>query len=260
MSNKKKRKNKKLPHKALIYARYIIPIVLCFATMLVTLIPCLTYSIGEEVNAPISAKELFGNSWDQVRAYLFNTAEQDPAQHSFSGSMLIYLILFALLFTLGMLSTVIVAVCVFRYISRRDRSDKVWLWFITIVPNRIVVCILQGLTLPVLFLSRMIIPMYEKMNVSVTLTVNGLEPWVWGLIFFAVSVVFSVISAYYEKDSGADPFKKPEAPIVKVVARDDEEIEKERVERPLSQAEKRKKDEQAEIIRKLLNKDDEENT
>ena len=114
MSNTKRKHSD--GYKALVYIRYILPIILCLATVFITLAPCLVYTTGTNTpSEPISLRELFGNSWDNVRAYLFSGQEQSPALHGFSVKMLVILIAFFILFAIGFISTVAVAVCVFGF-------------------------------------------------------------------------------------------------------------------------------------------------
>ena len=112
-------------------------------------------------------------------------------------------------------------------------------------------------------LSRMIAPLYDViMNVDVLVDVNFPEPWVWGLILIAVSVVLSVVSAGIEKEAGVDVFKKRERTIVKTIEYESDDDEKPHYktdeERMYADMQRRSREEQAERIRKLLNKDADE--
>ena len=262
MSNKR-RKNSE-GYRALVYIRYILPIIFCIAIWCITFAPCLAYATGSNApNDPISLRELFGNSWDNVRGYLFGGGEQSPALHSFSVKMLVMLIAFFILFAIGFISTVFVAISVFSFLSKRDRRSKAWLVFITVVPNRTVACILQGLTLPLLLLPRLVVPMYRTMGEAVTLTTTGIEPLVWGLVFFVISVALSVISFFVEKDADLDAFNRPKEPIEEVESGEAEDYTPKFTRGKAyinDEAEQKNKSEQEELIRKLLGNDDKENT
>ncbi|MBQ8850037.1 MAG: hypothetical protein IJ011_06895 [Clostridia bacterium] len=264
MSNKK---NKSPAKTALIYIRYILPVALCIAIVCTMFIPCLQYSTTEGTQDEMSAAQLISNSWDQVREYLFGTSEKEITQEKFSWTVLILLPVLLLLFAVGFISSVVVAVGALRYINDRDfRKTDARIWFITLLPNRIVVCVLQALILPVLFYSRIIIPLYtEIMHVAVLLNTTFFEPWVWGLAAYAVIVALSIASAHFEKELDADPFKKVKPPVVRVIDREDEEESEEKesefkteAERRYYENQKRAREEQAELIKKLLNKNDEE--
>ena len=261
MSNKK-RKNSD-GYRALVYIRYILPIIFCIAIMCITLAPCLVYTIGTDApNEAVSLRELFGNSWENVRGYLFGGGEQTIAEHSFSVKLLVVLIVFFVLFAVGFISTVAVAISVLSFFSKRNRRSRAWLAFITVVPNRIVACILQGLTLPLLLLPRLLVPMYKTMGVAVTLTTTGIEPLIWGIVFFVISVALSIVSSFVEKETGLDAFDRP-----KELSDDAESVEAEDYTPKFSrgkayikdEAEQKTKSEQEELIRKLLGNDKEEN-
>ncbi len=202
MSTKKTKSNNS--KYTVIYLRYILPIIFSLASIGTMLITCLSYSKQEAV----SSLDLMQNIWEQVRYYLFSGAKVDPEQQRYAWIMLSWLILSLLLYVIGLAATVAIAAAVLRFIKSRDESDSVRLWLVTLVPNRIVVMVLQALTLPVLFLSRIVIPLYGMINVNVTLSTTFIEPWIFGLIFFAVTAVLSVISARFEKQLAADAFKK----------------------------------------------------
>lgn len=262
----KKKKNNNTAKMTLIYIRYLIPVALCLAVMGTLFIPCLQYSTVEGTQSKISAAELMENSWDQVRAYLFATSEREITQERFSWTVLILLPLLILLFCIGVISSVAVAIGALRYINDIGyRKTDARIWFITILPNRIVVCILQLFILPMLFYSRLMVPLYAKiLHMGILLNTSFPEPWVWGIIACAVIILLSIISARFEKELDADPFKKIAPPVIRVVDRDSEESEKkepvfkDEAERIYYENQKRARDEQAERIKKLLNKNDEE--
>lgn len=253
----------------LIVVRYALPILFCCAMIGVFFIPCAQFSTADGTNSPISGAELFDNSWYHVREYLFSGGATEASQERFCQIMLGLLIALAILFALGAASTVIVAFFAFRFMADPERglSDTARLWFVSVIPNRIVVCALQALTLPVLFLTRMMVPLYDKvMHTSVLLNVTSAEPWVYGLILFGVSVALSVVSAHFEKKLGLDVFKK--RVIVKTRAGegfgaedsdvDDNGADERRLtaeERRYMELQRKNKEEQEERIRKLLNKD-----
>lgn len=262
MSNKK-RKNSD-GYRALVYIRYILPIIFCIAIWCITFVPCLAYATGSSTpNDPVSLRELFGNSWDNVRVYLFGGGEQSPALHSFSVKMLVTLIVTFVLFAIGFISTVIVAFSVFSFFAKRNRRSRAWLTFITFVPNRIVVCILQGLTLPLLLLPRLVVPMYKTMGEAVTLTTTGVEPLVWGIVFFVISVALSIVSSFVEKEKGFDAFDRPKELPEEVDTDSSEEDYTPSYTRGRAyikdEADQKTKGEQEELIKKLLGNDKEEN-
>ena len=259
-----KNKNAK---RAFIYIRYLLPIVLCALLIGSMFISCLSFSTVEGTQREISEAELLNNTWEQVRAYLFANNDKEVTQESFAWTALILIPILVLLFTVGVLSSVVVAVVAVMYINNPEfRKSDTRIWFITLLPNRIVACVLQALVLPLLFYSRIIILLYDKiMNVDVLLNLSFPEPWVWGLIAVLTVCVTSAVSAGFERELGCDTFKKIDPPIVKVIDPEDSQEEekhepqfKTESERIYYENQMRAREEQAEYIRKLLNKNDEE--
>ena len=260
-----KRKNRDSKAMALIYVRYILPAVLCLVLVGLTFVPNLRYSIASGTIDEMSVAQRLDNDWYSARVALFGSSELSVLGMNFYRVLIVLIPALVLLFIIGFTSCVTVAAVAILYInSNRFRQTRERIWFIILIPNRIVVCVLQGLTLPVLFYSRIIVLLFERVyNTDVLLNVTFPEVWVFGLVFFALSVGLSAVSAKYERRLDADPFKKIAPPTVKVIERDDEEKREEPVfktqeEREYYERQKRIREEQAERIRRLLNKDEEE--
>ena len=223
------------------------------------------YSIGNTGRRV--AFELLGNSWDQVRQNLFGSGDITVLEERFSWILIILIPILALLFAVGFLSSLAVAVYGLVYLSSPEfRRTPTRVGFVTILPNRTVVCALQVMVLPILFYSRILIPIYKNvLRIDVLLNVGFPEAWVFGLVFLAVIIALSVWSAGYERDMGVDPFRPMIPPVVKVLDKEEENdtprepVFKTDAEREYYERQKRVREEQAELIRKLLNKDEEEN-
>ena len=264
-----KRKNREGTAMLLIYLRYLLPVLLCLVLIGLMLVPNLRYSTSSGTQEQMSVAQLLDNSWGQVRENLFGSTEVNVLEERFSWTLIILIPILYLLFAIGLLSSVVVAVVGLLYINSPDfrRSDG-RIWFVTLLPNRVVVCILQALVLPLLFYSRIIIPIYKKiLRIDVLLNVDFPEVWIFGLVFFALTVALCIWSAKFERELDCDPFKRIAPHRVIVVdpedaeekAAKDEPTFKTEAEREYYERQKRAREEQAELIRKLLNKDEEEN-
>ena len=213
----------------------------------------------------MSVAERLNNDWYAARVSLFGSSELSVLGQNFYRVLMVLIPILGVLFFIGVLSCFVVAIVGLLYINSYDfRRTRERIWFITLIPNRAVACVLQALTLPILFYSRIIVLLFQKVyNTDVLLNVTFPEVWVFGLALFALSVVLSIISAKYEREYDADPFKKITPPTVRVIEREagsnDEPVFKTDAEREYYERQKRVREEQAERIRKLLNKDEEEN-
>ena len=250
---------------SLIYARYLFPIINCLVLTGLMFVPNLRYSIKSGTVDEMSVAERLNNDWYAARVSLFGGSELSVLGVNFYRVLMVLIPVLGVLFFIGVLSCLAVAVVGLAYINSYEfRKTRERIWFITIIPNRVVACVLQGLTLPVLFYSRIIVLLFQKVyNTDVLLNVTFPEVWVFGLVLFALSVGLSILSAKYERAYDADPFKKIKPPTVKVIEREggasDEPVFKTDAEREYYERQKLVREEQVERIRKLLNKDEEEN-
>lgn len=262
-----KNKNKDGRAAVLIHLRYVLPVLLCLVLIALMFVPNLRYSVKSGTVEEMSVAVRLDSDWNAARVALFGSSELSPLGENFYRVLIVLIPLLAVLFIIGFLSTVAVSVVGLIYINSYEfRRTRERIWFVTLLPNRIVAFALQALMLPLLFYSRIIVILFEKVyNTDVLLNVSFPEAWVFGLIFYGLTVGLSVWSLKYEKKLDADPFKRIVPPAVKVIDREelyervDEPIFKTEAEREYYERQKRARQEQAERIRKLLNKDEDEN-
>ena len=170
-------------------------------------IPCLRYTVGEHRNEPISTVELIKNSWETSRQYLFDGAsDKVPTQTGFSRLLLAAVLVLGLLFVLGFAFAVYTVICAFCYFKNPQSTDKNRIFFLTLVPDRIALCLYQALLLPITFLPRIIILLYENiLNYQTVLYFSVLEPWIIALTVYAIFCVVVFLSSGFEKATGLDP-------------------------------------------------------
>lgn len=190
--------------------RYAMPLVSVVLTLIFMAIPSLQYTNNQSgTDDPISAFTLMGNSWDQVRTYLFGTAEQTGGNIIFSRTVLILLIVFWVLFALSAATAIWSLRAGFRYTERDCEDDRGRLWFITLIPNRIALTIYGALMIPLAAFPRILIVLYRNLYVSVSLEVHGIEP-LWVAILLTVgTAILSAVTVKDERKWKLDPFRKP---------------------------------------------------
>lgn len=237
--------------------RYLFPLAAILLTAATLFIPCLRFTTADTgTGEAISVAELMKNAWDQVRTYLFATAEQQEATVAFSQSVLITLIVLWLLFLLGTAATVWVTIGAFRHFSDPEGSGTDRILFRTVFPNRIVACVYRGLTLPLLLFPRILVLFYENiLHYTVLLNLTFPEPIIFGGILFLAELVLVAVFSPMETVANMNPYRKRRRQI------GIEEDEAEAEETPVFQTEaeqkqyellERSRAEQAERIRKLL--------
>lgn len=198
--------------KKLIYLRYILPPVLMILTLVMMLIPAYLFVVDGDLNSDkVSAFGMMATSYEESRQALFGTAEQSPATLVFSRTLLTLIIVFPLLFAVGLVAAVYSAVVAIKYFTSDDEeaAEKSRTLFITFFPNRICLFAAELLTLPLCLFPYLMSPLYERFyGMNVVLLLKAPE----GLIFEAVSLaailVLTVMCAPMERDFDADIFKK----------------------------------------------------
>ena len=207
----KKRKDNRYGsgRRALIYVRYLFPVAMLLLLLLLMQIPCLRYTTADTgAQEAISFAELAGNSWDQVRSYIFGSGgEKDANNLYFSKVVFATLIVFWILYFLAFAFAVYTAIEAFRHFREPGRQTFGRILFMTLMPNRVVYCLTQLLFLPLLFFPHVIILFYENiLHYHVVLTVTFPEPMVFGVIFYLALVILTAVSAGSEQALGMNPF------------------------------------------------------
>ena len=209
MSKKYERMRRERRAKRWILLRYAMPLISIVLTLIFMAIPSLQYINNQSgTNDPISAFTLMGNSWDQVRTYLFGTADQTNGNIIFSRTVLILLIVFWVLFLVSLAVAIWSMWAGFRYANRESEMSRGRLWFITLIPNRIFLSVYGALMIPLAAFPRILIGLYRNLYVSVTLEVHGLEPLWCALILSAGTAVLSAVTLGFEREWRMDPFRR----------------------------------------------------
>lgn len=267
MAKNLQRRKKEARRRGWIMARYLF---MPFAALIVTVslfIPCLRYTTPDSgTQGLISVAELTRNSWDQVRNYLFGTAEQTASNVSFSWAVLFVVVLFVLLYLLGLLAIGFFTVGTFRYFRDPKDVGRGRILFLTLFPNRVTVCLSWLLLVPLTAFPRLIILFYKRYYYySVLLNVRFLEPLAVVLILLLVGVGLTIGFASLERAAGIDPHKRRARPaeadaeeVLPIVERTLNKNKENEEEDAYAEMNRRAREEQAERIRQLLRKNEDE--
>lgn len=202
--------------KIFIYIRYFAPIALAVAALALMLVPCYTYVMPDKsVNEAVSLGELIANSWNTSRTYAFGGGEKNDVTMGFVYTIMALTCTLTLLFALGALSAVYALV---RFLRRNRGTEAQKIFFITAVPNRIVLCIYHALMLPVFILPTVMPLLYDRLLMySVALSVSPFDMIFAMLALYAATVALIAMSAPYERIEEMDVFARHE------IARGDED-------------------------------------
>lgn len=193
-----------------IYVRYLFPLLMILLILIAMRIPCLQYTTADTgTNDTISTWELLANSFEQSREILFGTEEQTQTNVSFSRTVLITLIVCTLLFLVGCTVAVWSAVAAFRYARDPKEVNTARIAFITLVPNRTVLCLWLLCLLPLPAFPRLLVLIYQAMmNYAVALDVTFAEPLIIALALWLIHLILSAATANAERELHLDPFQR----------------------------------------------------
>ncbi len=248
---------KRSTRRGLIYFRYIFPFIALIGMIILMFIPCYRFITADTgMNAAISLSELMGNSWDTVRGHLFGgTAEQSEATVDFSKYVLTLIIAFVVLFTIGVASVVYSAASALAYFNG-GKSSRAHALFITLVPNRVALCVYHALLLPVFFFPMILPVIYGGiLTYQVELVCDPFDMLFIALALYLLTVFFVFFTSRYETLEQMNVFYRPR-PLKthRASISEEEDAEDEEELDEYQKMDKRAREEQTERILRLLNK------
>ena len=222
-------------------------------------VPCYRFKTADTgLNKSISLITVMSNGWDKVRDYLFGGGETEKVVSDFSWALLLIIIAFVALFAVGLIFAVYSCARLISYFSNGDRDSQPNVLFITVVPNRIVLCLYHALVLPLFALPLLMPVLYDKfLYYHVELFYDPFDMLWIALGLYALTVAVIAVSAYLEKKAGMDIFAKREAPVMKNGESQERTVQSD-AEDVYTQMNDAAKKEQMERILRLLNKDTKE--
>ena len=249
---------KKETKQKFIYTRYILPPLLIFALFPLSFIPSYRYVVSGDVRKPISLATLITNSWSESRATLFgDAARQTNGVLLFSRIMLILIITFAVLyiiaFTISLWSS---AVALKLFISDdRAGAENMRTLFITFLPNRIILIISECLAIPICIFPYIVpVVYYSTLLTKVRVSLCAPDTLIFSIIFFTTLSIFSAYTAKFERRFDVDIFEK-HVPFESTNNKPENLI----IQNGAENQKRNLSDEEAELIRKLLNKNNDDN-
>ncbi len=202
---------KQQTQKKLIYLRYILSPVAMLVMAVVAFIPSYKYAIGGELNDGLSLWKLCSNSFNTSRQVIFAVSEQDAANLLFSKTVFLMLAVFALLWLIAFAAALYSAITAITYFcsDNEEKAENSRTLFITFFPNRIVLCGVQLLSLPLLLFPYILPTIYRNIwNYTVSLALTAPDALIVGAALIVAVCVLSAICAPWERRFDADLFRK----------------------------------------------------
>lgn len=250
---------KKSSQKDFIYFRYILPIIVAVLMLIAMLVPVYRFITAESgINAAVSLGELVKNSWDTVRNYIFGaSATKDEATLYFSKVVLAVVVVCVLLFALGVASVVYAAVVALGYFSDGCRESSRRAMFITLVPNRVVLCVYHALMLPIFFIPMLMPYLYKTLlDTHVELSCRPFDMVFVALVLYVAQTVVIAVSSEYESARAMNVFVRRK-PFEKASRTELVREEPKKENDAYAEISNRAKQEQLDKVLRLINKTDE---
>ncbi len=263
MSKSKRQGNTYGKNRGLLIARTVFPMAALLLMTVSLCIPCLRFTTADTgTGAVISVASLVKNGWNQARNFLFGGGDLSEVNEIFSWAVLILVAVCVLTYLIAAVLTVWSSVGAIRYALEPKESGTERALYLTLFPNRIVTCAWQGLVLPLLAFPRLLMLCYDKiLYYPVILNLTFPEPLLIGGALYLISLILCILSKRGEIATGISPYRVKRMPFSR------EETAEERgntsrfstasdTDGIHSDIERSSRDEQAERIRQLLNRQD----
>lgn len=259
-----KRKKKNRGALAFIYFRCIFPVLSVIATVCIMFVESYKYLFMQNskgVYSVMSLWKLVESTWNTSRSSLFGTEEIAADSLVFSQTTFWLLIAFVVLFAFGAAAAVYSSIAMIKYLYDGHNRSYFTRLFVTLVPNRVVLCLYQ---LPMIFIfslpSLWIFFSKRFFDYYVELYFEPFDMFWVAVGIFVLGAAVVGVSAYFEKNEGLDVFalKASREPEIKRTEATDELEEKEEITEPEDAYERMlqaEKEEQRDRILRLLMKD-----
>lgn len=254
---------KKQTKQKLIYARYILPPILALVLPLLTFIPAYRYTESGAARDAISYSKLFFNSWQQGRNLLFGTQEISLSHTAFARTLLTFNILCALCYLVLLGISAWSCIVAMKLFNSNDEAgaEKARTLFITFFPNRIVITAVQSITAVIFALFPYVMPWIYSSTLGVKVRVALVAPdaMIFAIVSMVAIAVLSYVTAPYERRFDVDVFKKHQPFANSKEESDGSEDYESQFSTDEDEAYARLREEQAERIRRILNKNNDDN-
>jgi hypothetical protein len=218
-------------------------------------IPCYRYITADGINGAVSLSHLVNNYFDIARDFLFGADADkiDERTIAFCKYILGFIIATVSLFALGVISVIYTTVSAISYCGGK-RNTTARALFITLVPNRFVLCIYNALLLPIFFFPMSLPKIFDGMLAEhIEIMCEPFDMMFIALGLYLLNIIFIFLTARMEMLEDMDVFYKQKK--VKGFAEEyEDDEEEEELTDEYEKMDKRAKDEQTERILRLLNK------
>ena len=203
----KKKHKKKL---GIFHVRNIFPLVSDIILVLLLLLPTFRFIHNSTVQPKQSIFSLMKNAWTGSREYLFSASmETTQAGTAMYKTIFALLIIFTLLFVLGVVVNIFSMSVTYKSLSGSKENENAKNLFLAIIPNRALLCIFRLTVIPIFFLPRVVASLYRDLLFqSVKIRYVFIDPTIIALALFIATAVLVLVSKKTEVREKIDLFAK----------------------------------------------------
>ena len=205
-----KRKKKNGGALAFIYFRCVFPVLLVIATVCIMLVECYKFKFMQNSTGKWSVMSLWrliDSTWETSRNSLFGKEEIAADSLVFSETTFWLVIVFVALFVFGAVAAIYSSVAMIKYLYDGHDRSRFTRIFVTLVPNRIVLCLYQ-LPMIVIFALPSLWVFFSKrfFDYYVELYFDPFDMFWAAVGIFVLGAIVVGVSSYFEKRDGLDVF------------------------------------------------------
>ena len=194
-----------------IHIRYLLPPVLMLLLLAAMFIPSYEYVVAGKLTGKASMAYLLDSSFSSAKETIFAVTEQSAANLMFFKIVFGLIIAFVVLWICAFAVAIYSASVQMKYFWGKDEQDiqKSRTLFITFFPNRIFLCIVEALVLPLSLFPYILIPMYDKiLGIRVSILLRAPDLLICTAVVIVVIAILSAVSVPLEKRLKVDLFEK----------------------------------------------------
>ena len=190
--------------------RNIFPLVSDIFLAVLLLIPSFRFIHNSSVQPKQSIFSLMKNAWTGSREYLFSSAmETTTAGTAMYKTIFALLIIFTLLFILGVVITIFSMSVSYREMAGSKENENAKNLYLAIIPNRAILCVFRLTVIPIFFLPKIIASLYRDMLFqSVAVRYVLIDPIIIALLLWVTTVVLIFVAKRAEARENIDVFAK----------------------------------------------------
>ena len=240
---------------------YILPFSFSAILTLIFFLPFVYFTnYAGDITARTSIFARMLENFSAAREALLDTAAEDTVYLNFSSLTMSLIVVLSLLYLIGLFISLMYMITGLRHIYSSDKNNKMRRLFVTFVPNKVVVLALALLSAAPALFPTILVALIDRVLMVYTKAHYTLgHPLIYCAALWCITVAFFMLTKKYNSDE-LNIFarqKRKELPIEETDGeREDEDAE---AASAVYRMTKLSKDEQAENIRKLLNKNKDNN-